>query len=103
MRLQMPPGQRMRVSPVTQGFEALIRPERGQVCHWLIVSSNCTPGSAQRQAANAIWSHNSRALSVLATFPLVRLVSAHPPSSSTALKNRFGTRTELFEFCPETV
>jgi hypothetical protein len=34
-----------------QGFDALIRPDRGQVCHSLIVVSYCTPGSAQAQAA----------------------------------------------------
>ena len=73
MRRQIPPGVRTRVSPVTQGLEALIRPDCGQVCHWLIVSSYCTPGSAQRQAAKAIWSHRSRALMVLAILPLVRL------------------------------
>src|SRR2546422_1071763 len=47
------------------GFDALIRPSFGQVCHSLTVLSNCTPGSAQAQAALAIWSHNSRALRVL--------------------------------------
>ena len=31
----------------------MIRPERGQVCHSLMVESNCTPGSAQRHAAKA--------------------------------------------------
>src|SRR3954454_199880 len=103
IRRQMPPGVRTRVSPVTQGFEALIRPDLGQVCHWLIVSSYCTPGSAQRQAANEICSHNSRALSFLVILPLVLPNSGHSPSSSTALKNRLGIRTELFEFCPETV
>ncbi len=72
MRRQIPPGVRTRVSPVTQGLEALMRPDLGQVCHWLMVSSYCTPGSAQRQAAKAICSHRSRALMVLATLPLVR-------------------------------
>src|SRR3982750_3192197 len=99
----MPPGVSTRVSPVTHGFDARIGPLRGQVCHWLIVSSYCTPGSAQRQAANEICSHNSRALSFLVIFPLVLPKSGHSPSSSTAFKNRFGIRTELFEFCPETV
>ncbi len=36
------------------GFEALIRPDSGQVCQRLIVVSYWTPGSAQRQAASAI-------------------------------------------------
>ena len=30
-----------------QGFDALMRPSAGQVCHSLIVVSYCTPGSAQ--------------------------------------------------------
>src|SRR5271170_3254223 len=98
MRRQMPPGRRTRVSPVTQGLLALIRPDLGQVCHWLIVSSYCTPGSAQRQAANAIWSHRSRALTVRASFLLVRQYNGQEPSPSTVSKNRLGTRTELLEF-----
>src|SRR5687768_10364418 len=99
----MPPGVRTRVSPVTQGLEALIDPEAGQVCHWLIVSLYCTPGSAQRHAANAIWSHRSRALTVLAILPSVRRVRTQSPSSATALKNALLMRTELFEFWPLTV
>ena len=31
-----------------------MRPDTGQVCHWLITVSYCTPGSAQRHAASAI-------------------------------------------------
>src|ERR1700722_19277182 len=50
-----------------QGFDALIWPSSGQVCHSLIVVSNCTPGSAQRQAAFAILSHNSREGTLLIT------------------------------------
>src|SRR5437763_17084380 len=103
MRRQMPPGVRTRVSPVTQGLEARMGPERGQVCHWLMVSSYWTPGSAQRQAAKEICSQRSRALRVLDFLPLVRQVSVQSPSSSTALKKRLGMRTELLEFWPETV
>src|SRR5207237_5249041 len=103
MRRQMPPGVSTRVSPVTQGLLALIRPDFGHVCHWLIVSSNCTPGSAQRHAAYAIWSHSSRALIDLATLSLVRLSNCQSASFSSASKKRFGIRTELFEFCPLTV
>ena len=33
------------------GLEALMRPLAGQVCHSLMVVSNCTPGSADAQAA----------------------------------------------------
>src|ERR1043166_4585718 len=103
MRRQIPPGVRTRVSPVTHGFDALIGPDLGQVCHWLIVSSYCTPGSAQRHAAWAICSHRSRALMVLAMPFFVRQFRFQSPSSSTALKKRLGMQTELFEFCPLTV
>src|ERR1700729_1031774 len=103
MRRQMPPGVNTRVSPVTQGLEALMEPLLGQVCHWLMVSSYWTPGSAQRQAAKAICSHRSRAGRDLATLPLVRQVRFQLVSSSTALKKRLGMRTELLEFCPLTV
>ena len=34
------------------GFDALIRPDSGQVCQRLIVVSYWMPGSAQRQAAS---------------------------------------------------
>ena len=43
------------------GFEALIRPEFGQVCQRLIVVSYCTPGSPQPQAHSAILASTSRA------------------------------------------
>ena len=38
-----------------------MRPPAGQVCHSLMVVSNCTPGSAQAQAASAISRHSWRA------------------------------------------
>ena len=85
------------------GLQALIRPDSGQVCQSLIVVSYCTPGSAQAQAASAIWSQRSRALTVLATSPSVRRVRFQSPSFSTASMKSFVTRTELFEFWPETV
>src|ERR1700690_3701460 len=44
-----------------QGFEALIRPEFGQVCQRLMVVSYCTPGSPQYQAPSAILASMSRA------------------------------------------
>src|SRR6266404_2691128 len=44
-----------------QGFEALIRPEFGQVCQRLIVESYCTPGSPHCQAHSAIRLRTSRA------------------------------------------
>src|SRR2546423_10583422 len=54
------------------GFDALIRPELGTVCHLLIVVSNCIPGSAQRQAACDTFLRRSRAGRVRATAPFVR-------------------------------
>src|SRR5437868_3313166 len=95
------------------GLLALIRPSLGHVCHSLTVVSNCTPGSAQLQAANAISSHSSRAFSVrlgfgsrpaLCAFAFsVRQYSGQSPSSWTACMKALVIRTELFEFCPLTV
>ncbi len=68
-----------------------------------MVSWNCTPGSAQAQAAWPICSQRSRAFTVLTTLPSVRRVSAQSPSSRTACRKASVTRTELLEFCPETV
>src|SRR2546430_13004597 len=109
-----PSATAIRVSPVKQqGFEALIRPSIGQVCHSLMVVSNCTPGSAHAQAALAIWSHSSRALSVLrglaarsslrAFSSSVRQYRCHGPSFCTASMNSLVMRTELLLFWPETV
>src|SRR5260370_18448339 len=63
------------------GFEALMRPDCGQVCQSLIVVSYCTPGSAEFQAASATLSHNACALTVRATLPVVRWLTSHllPP------------------------
>src|SRR6187401_676082 len=80
------------------GFDALIRPEFGQVCHSLIVVSYWTPGSAQRQAASAIWSSRSRALTRSTTAPSTRAVSSHSSPRSARSMNSSVTRTELFAF-----
>src|SRR6185295_14759046 len=85
------------------GLEALIRPLSGQVCQSLIVVSNCSPGSAEAQAAWPIRSHSSRALTAFETVPSVRRVSCQGPSARTRSRNAFETRTELFEFWPATV
>src|SRR6516164_8832724 len=85
------------------GFEALIRPLAGQVCHSLIVESNCSPGSAEAQAAWPMRSHNSLACKVLATLPSVRRIKSHEPSAPTRSRKSFETRTELLEFWPATV
>src|SRR5215212_6772714 len=83
-----------------QGFEALMRPSSGHVCHSLIVVSYCVPGSAQIHAAQAMRSHKSRALMVLQAFPFVRRFSCQSPSASRAAKNSFGILTLLLEFWP---
>src|SRR5713226_8890223 len=85
------------------GLDALIRPLAGQVCHSLIVVSYCTPGSAEAQAAYAIFSHKSRAFRVLAILPSVRRVRCQSPSETTRSMKSLSSRTELFEFWPETV
>src|SRR5215211_2520931 len=77
------------------GFEALIRPELGQVCHSLIVVSYWTPGSAQRQAASAICSSTSRAGCVSIAEPSTRAVSSQSSPRSARSMNSSDTRTEL--------
>src|SRR5690606_9365296 len=86
-----------------QGLDARIGPSAGQVCHSLMRSSYCTPGSAQSHAALPILSHNARALTVFITDLSRRPSSCQSPSASTASRKALGTRTELFEFCPLTV
>src|SRR5205807_9423741 len=95
------------------GFEALIRPSAGQVCHSLIVVSNCKPGSAHDQAAKEISSQSSRARNVLRGFGTrpsrlafsfsVLQYSGHSPSFCTASMNSLLMRTELLLFWPDTV
>src|SRR5882672_8909073 len=86
------------------GFDPRIGPDAGQVCQSFTVVWYCRPGSAQAQAAKPIFSQRSRALMVLAILPgLVRQNRSQSPSASTALRNSSVTRTELLEFCPETV
>ncbi len=80
------------------GLDALIRPVFGSVCHLLIVVSYWTPGSAQRQAASAIWRSRSRASFVSTTVPSVRAVRFHSAPFSAASMNASETRTELFAF-----
>src|ERR687886_3115129 len=81
------------------GLDALIRPEFGDVCHWLIVVSYWTPGSAQRHAASAISRISSRAgIGSPIGSPVVRAVVRHSASFSTACMNRSVTRTELLAF-----
>src|SRR3954469_12001691 len=81
------------------GLDALMRPELGDVCHWLIVVSYWTPGSAQRHAASASLRIRSRALTGSPTgSPVVRASRCQSASASTACMNSSVTRTELFAF-----
>ena len=81
------------------GFDALIRPEFGHVCHRLMVVSYCTPGSAQRQAASAISLISSRAgIGSPIGSPVVRAIRCQSSSFSTARMNSSVTRTELLAF-----
>ena len=85
------------------GFVARIRSVAFDVCHFWIVSSYWTPGSAHCQAASAISRHSSRARNVSDGCPVVRMVVCQEPSFTTASMKTSVTRTELFEFWPETV
>src|SRR6267142_2318089 len=80
------------------GFDALMRPVFGSVCHELIVVSYCTPGSAHRQAASAMSRRSLRALTVSTTEPSVRAVRFQSASPSAAVMNASETRTELLAF-----
>ncbi len=87
-----------RASPGKHGFDALMRPVFGSVCHELIVVSYCTPGSAHSHAAAAIWRSRSRALTAARTEPSVRAVRLNSRPSVAASMNASLTRTELFAF-----
>jgi hypothetical protein len=81
------------------GFDALMRPDAGQVCHWLIVESYCTPGSAHRQAASATSCISWRAaIGSPIGSPVVRAISCQSSSFSTACMNSSVSRTELLAF-----
>src|ERR1700722_11446726 len=82
------------------GFDALMRPVFGQVCHRLMVESYCTPGAAQAHTASASWRQSSLALSVSTTAPVVRAWVSHAAPLAWARMNASFTRIELFEFCP---
>ena len=81
------------------GLLALIRPELGQVCQWLMVVSNCTPGSPHCQAHSAIRSSTSRALKLGPAFEesvTQRVVQVS--SRSTAAMKSSVSRTERLAF-----
>src|SRR5215467_8508869 len=80
------------------GLEVVIRPDSGQVCQSLIVSSYWTPGSAQAQAAWHIFDQRYLASTVSSASPVSRARNSHSPSASTWRKNSSLTRTELLAF-----
>src|SRR3954454_637617 len=81
------------------GFDALMRPVLGFVCHWLIVVSYWTPGSAQRHAASAMSRISSRAgIGSPTGAPVVRAIRRQSSSFSTACMNSSVRRTELLAF-----
>src|SRR4051794_37193809 len=87
------------------GFDALMRPEFGQVCQSLIVVSYCTPGSAHCHAASEIWRSRSRASTDFMTrsSPVSgsrsdRAIRSQSSFFSAAFMNLSVTRTELFAF-----
>jgi hypothetical protein len=86
-----------------QGLEERISPPAGQVCHSLTVEWNWMPGSAQCQAASAIFSHSPRALIGTRRVGSTRPVRTHSPSATTWRMNSAVRRTELFEDWPLTV
>ena len=82
-----------------QGLDALIRPETGLVCQWLMMVSYWTPGSAHRQAASAISFISCRAgIGSPTGSPLTRPTSCQSSSFSTARMKSSVTRTELLAF-----
>ena len=80
------------------GLLPLIRPVLAAVCQWLMVVSNCMPGSAHSHAAWAICRNSSRAFTVRNTAPEVTSRRLQSPSSTTACMNSSVTRTELLAF-----
>src|SRR6478752_4132038 len=87
------------------GFDAVMRPVSGLVCHALIVSSYWMPGSAHSHAALAILPKSSRASTVSMTEPSWRARRPNSVPSSTAFMNSSLTRTELlaFWYCTDTM
>src|SRR5882757_1223670 len=80
------------------GLDAVIRPDSGQVCQSLIVSSYCTPGSAHSHAAVASLRNSVLASTVSSTSPVVRARSPNSLPASTACMNSSDTRIELLAF-----
>src|SRR5690606_8552581 len=87
------------------GLDAVMRPDSGQVCQSLIVSSYWMPGSAHSHAACAILRNSARAGTRSMTSPVSRARSPNSSSFSTARMNSSLTRTELlaFWYCTEVM
>ncbi len=80
------------------GLDALMRPDSGQVCQSLMVSSYWTPGSAHSHAALAILRNSDFASTRCTISPEPRARRPNDASASTACMNSSDTRTELFAF-----
>src|SRR5215204_1119169 len=81
-----------------QGLLALMRPALAAVCQWLIVVSNCMPGSAHSHVAWHSLRNSSRALTVRTTLPVVTSRRLPSAPSTTACMNSSVTLTELLAF-----
>ncbi len=80
------------------GLDAVIRPDSGEVCQWLMVSSYWMPGSAHAHAASAILRKRPLASTSSMTSPVIRPRSPNFEPVSTAFMNSSFTRTELLAF-----
>src|SRR5690242_7299126 len=87
------------------GFDAVIRPDSGEVCQWLMVSSYWMPGSAQAQAASASLRKSDLASTSSMTSPVMRARRPNFEPDSYAFMNSSLTRTELlaFWYCTEVM
>src|SRR6266536_239081 len=80
------------------GLLAVIRPDSGQVCQSLMVSSYWIPGSAHSHAACAILRNSALASAFSITSPVVRANRSNWAADSTVRMNSSDTRTELLAF-----
>src|SRR3954447_21150824 len=80
------------------GLDAVMRPDSGEVCQSLIVSSYCSPGSAHSHAASASRRNSDFASTDSMTSPVMRARSPNSPPDWTARMNSSVTRTELLAF-----
>ena len=87
------------------GLDAVIRPDSGQVCQSLMVSSYWMPGSAHSHAACASLRKSVLASTSSMTSPVVRDRRPNWLPDSTACMNSSDTRIELlaFWYCTEVM